>query len=223
MEQGYVKLYRKIFDNPIVSKDCETLSIWIYLLLNATHKEQKVIFNGKTTTLKSGELITGIISISEKLKINKNKIQRTLKLFENDKQIEQQTTNKNRLITVLNWGMYQNNDKQNDKQMINKWETNDKQVITNKNDKNDNNERNNIKENIIKKKYGSYKNVLLTDEEYNKLLTEYKEDKTRKLITYLDEYIEMKGYKAKSHYLCIKKWVVKALKENKEGVVYELV
>src|SRR5574344_1107616 len=102
MEQGYVKLYRKIFDNPIVSKDCETLSIWIYLLLNATHKEQKVIFNGKTTTLKSGELITGIISISEKLKINKNKIQRTLKLFENDKQIEQQTTNKNRLITVLN-------------------------------------------------------------------------------------------------------------------------
>jgi DNA-binding transcriptional MocR family regulator len=223
MEQGYVKLYRKIFDNPIVSKDCETLSIWIYLLLNATHKEQKVIFNGKTTTLKSGELITGIISISEKLKINKNKIQRTLKLFENDKQIEQQTTNKNRLITVLNWGMYQNNDKQNDKQMINKWETTDKQVITNKNDKNDNNERNNIKENIIKKKYGSYKNVLLTDEEYNKLLTEYKEDKTRKLITYLDEYIEMKGYKAKSHYLCIKKWVVKALKENKEGVVYELV
>lgn len=79
------------------------------------------------------------------------------------------------------------------------------------------------KEKIKKKKYGSYKNVLLTDEEYNKLLTEYKEDKTRKLITYLDEYIEMKGYKAKSHYLCIKKWVVKALKENKEGVVYELV
>ena len=34
------------------------------------------------------------------------------------------------------------------------------------------------------------------------------------LITYLDEYIEMKGYKAKSHYLCIKKWVVDAVKKQ---------
>ena len=28
----------------------------------------------------------------------------------------------------------------------------------------------------------------------------------------------MKGYKAKSHYLCIKKWVIKAVKEHKDDI-----
>lgn len=59
-----------------------------------------------------------------------------------------------------------------------------------------------------KHKHGEYQHVLLTDDEYNKLYQEYSNAKD--LITYLDEYIEMKGYKAKSHYLAIKKWVVDA-------------
>lgn len=60
-----------------------------------------------------------------------------------------------------------------------------------------------------KHKYGEYQHVLLTDDEYNKLYQDYSNAKA--LITYLDEYIEMKGYKAKSHYLAIKKWVVDAV------------
>ncbi len=63
-----------------------------------------------------------------------------------------------------------------------------------------------------KHKYGEYKNVLLKDEELQRLQLEY--PNWEDLIQYLDEYIEMKGYKAKSHYLCIKKWVVDAVKRN---------
>lgn len=63
-----------------------------------------------------------------------------------------------------------------------------------------------------KHKHGEYKNVLLKDEELQKLKNDYKN--WEELIKYLDEYIEMKGYKAKSHYLCIKKWVVNAVKRN---------
>lgn len=136
---GYIKVHRKILDNPVVCKDCETLSIWLYLLLNATHQEIPAIFKGQKITLKKGQLLTGVISISKKLMINKDKVQRTLKCFELDKQIEQQTSNKNRLITILNWNKYQSADKQNDKQMINKCETTDKQLITNNNVKNVNN------------------------------------------------------------------------------------
>jgi predicted phage replisome organizer len=64
----------------------------------------------------------------------------------------------------------------------------------------------------IKHKYGEYQNVLLTDKEYQSLKKDY--DNYEELIKYLDEYVEMKGYKAKSHYLCIKKWVVDAVKGN---------
>lgn len=66
-----------------------------------------------------------------------------------------------------------------------------------------------------KHKYGEYKNVLLKDEELQKLKRDYKN--WEELIKYLDEYIEMKGYKAKSHYLCIKKWVVDAVNKNKKS------
>ena len=118
--EGWIKIHRKILDNLIICKDSETFSIWLYLLLNATHQETSAIFKGKKIILKSGQLITGILSISKKLTINQNKVQRTLKCFETDKQIEQQTSNQNRLITILNWDKYQSTDKQNDKQVINK-------------------------------------------------------------------------------------------------------
>ena len=64
-----------------------------------------------------------------------------------------------------------------------------------------------------KHKYGEYKNVLLKDEELQTLKEEYRN--WEELITYLDEYIEMKGYKSKSHYLAIRKWVVDAVSKNK--------
>lgn len=63
-----------------------------------------------------------------------------------------------------------------------------------------------------KHKYGEFKHVLLKDEELQALKKDYAN--WEELIKYLDEYIEMKGYKAKSHYLCIKKWVVDAVKQN---------
>ena len=68
-----------------------------------------------------------------------------------------------------------------------------------------------------KHKYGEYKNVLLKDSELEKLKQDYPEYNTPNyeyLIKFLDEYIEMKGYKAKSHYLAIKKWVVDACNEE---------
>lgn len=71
----------------------------------------------------------------------------------------------------------------------------------------------NIKEEKeVKHKYGEYNNVLLKDSELNKLKEDY--SNWQELIKYLDEYIEMKGYKAKSHNLAIRKWVVDAVKRN---------
>jgi len=54
---------------------------------------------------------------------------------------------------------------------------------------------------------GEYRNVLLTDEEYTKLMADYGTTATGQYIVRLDEYIENKGTKYKSHYLTIKSWV----------------
>ena len=69
---------------------------------------------------------------------------------------------------------------------------------------------------VKKHKFGQYQHVLLSDTQLLNLKEEYP-SKWLDLITYLDEYIEMKGYKAKNHYLAIKKWVVDAVeRENRE-------
>ena len=69
----------------------------------------------------------------------------------------------------------------------------------------------------VKHKYGEYNHVLLTDGEYEKLCRDYGEDIAKNAITYLDEAIEMKGYKYKSHYLAIRKWVIDAVKQKQKG------
>ena len=68
----------------------------------------------------------------------------------------------------------------------------------------------------VKHKYGEYDHVLLTDTELSKLNENYGEEETNKAVKYLDEYIEMKGAKYKSHYLALRKWVFEALKRNKQ-------
>jgi len=63
-----------------------------------------------------------------------------------------------------------------------------------------------------KHKYGKFNNVLLTEDEYNKLLAE---PKGKEAIEFFSDYRERKGYKAKSDYLSIKKWVFTALDEER--------
>lgn len=56
-----------------------------------------------------------------------------------------------------------------------------------------------------KHKYGTHKNVLLTDEEYKKLQERFPNDYDERINT-LSEGLALKGYKYKSHYLAVIKW-----------------
>lgn len=65
-----------------------------------------------------------------------------------------------------------------------------------------------------KHKYGEYQHVMLTDNEFEKLSNDFGVDIRDKAIRLLDEYIEEKGYKSKSHNLAIRRWVIDAVKEK---------
>ena len=54
----------------------------------------------------------------------------------------------------------------------------------------------------------------MTEREYSKLCNDY--PNADEAIEFLSEYMERKGYKAKSQYLTLKKWVFTALKEQEE-------
>ena len=104
MNNGWVKLRRDILENPIICKDSDYMAVWVYLLLNATHKEAYAIFGGKKITLREGQLLTSRSKISKALKIEDTKVKRILKLFKSGQLIAQQTDMHKSLITIEGWG-----------------------------------------------------------------------------------------------------------------------
>ena len=75
------------------------------------------------------------------------------------------------------------------------------------------------KEKSKKKKYGNYKHVSLTDEEYNKLVSDYGEQAVLEGIQNVDEYCEEKGKTYKNYNLTLRKWGIKASPLPKNKVV----
>jgi len=70
------------------------------------------------------------------------------------------------------------------------------------------------KETIQKKVYGEFNNVLLSDEEYQKLTDKFNEAKTLELIGALSEGLASKGYSYKNHYATILSWKRRDDKKN---------
>jgi len=70
-----------------------------------------------------------------------------------------------------------------------------------------------VKEKKTKHKYGEYNNVLLTDEELEKLQVQF--DDWSERIERVSEYVESTGKQYKSHYAVIRTWARKEEREKK--------
>lgn len=90
-----------------------------------------MIIGNQIVKVKRGQLLTGRVTLSRQIGEQQNKVERILKVFENAHQIEQQTTNKYRLITIVNYDLYQDNGQQIGQQMNNKRTTDEQQMNTN--------------------------------------------------------------------------------------------
>jgi hypothetical protein len=117
--RGWVKLHRRLADHPRF-RDPDWTTVWVYLLLNATHAPYRTIFDGRTVELRPGQLITGRLSIAENTGVHPSKVYRVLETLKIEHQIEQQAGAKSSIITVLNWHTYQNFEQQTEQQPNNK-------------------------------------------------------------------------------------------------------
>lgn len=113
---GYVKWHREFMNHPVIAKDSEHIAVWLYLLSNAAHTGYEVRFKGENIILKPGQLITGSTTIAQKMKIDLNKVKRVINSFESTGLINRQKTNKNSLITIIEWGKFQGGEPQNEPQ-----------------------------------------------------------------------------------------------------------
>ncbi len=132
MNNGYIKLWRKIKDNPYC-RDPDYLAVWVWCLVRATHRPISTLFQGERLTLKPGQFITSRRSLSEISGVQESKIERILKRLKSEQQIEQQKSNRSRLITILNWDQYQSSEQQIEQPLNSQRTTDEQPVNTNKN------------------------------------------------------------------------------------------
>jgi len=135
MNNGWIKIHRKFIDWQWFGNS-EAVHLFIYLTLKANHADK--MWQGHD--VKRGQLITSINHLSMATGISQRSVRTWLKKFANTGEIELKTTNKFTIVTVCKYECYQLTDEENDKQNVtpatNKRQTNDKQLTTNKNDKN---------------------------------------------------------------------------------------
>lgn len=141
--EGWIKLHRKIRDNPIFD-NMQLFRLWMICLTEATHKEYEQLIGNQMVKLEPGQFVTGRFELHEMYnrglkkdeKVSDRTVWRWLEKLEMYEYLTIKSTNKFSIVTIVNWDKYQTSDHVNDQQMSNKCPTSVQQVSTNKNIKN---------------------------------------------------------------------------------------
>lgn len=117
---GWVKLHRKIRECSIWDDDepFDRRSAWMDLVMMVNYESKRVVFNGKSITVKAGQRITSIRKLSERWHWSKDRTQRYLQLLETEGMLIKESDNRRTLLTIVNYEKYQgqcDSDKDTDK------------------------------------------------------------------------------------------------------------
>ena len=104
--KGYIRLYRDIRKHWIWSNP-EALRAWIDLIMMANHEDKTFYFDGKLITIDRGSFITSVRKLAIRWGWSKDRVLRFLRVLEQDSMIDRKRDTKKTLITIENYGFYQ--------------------------------------------------------------------------------------------------------------------
>lgn len=169
MKDGFIVIHRKMIDWEWFT-DLNVCHLFLYCLLRANHKDEK----WRGHTINRGSFITSLEHIKNDTGLSIQKIRTALNKLNLTNEITYETTSQYSIISIKNYNLYQDYNKQDNKQITNEQQTSNKRVTTNNNDNNDNNDNN--KEEVEEEKlknldnfYGEFKNVYLSSDRYDSL------------------------------------------------------
>lgn len=219
--QGFITLHRKMIEWEWFT-DINTTHLFLYCLLRANHENKK----WRGININRGSFITSLEHLSKDTGLTVRQVRTALDKLKLTGELTSETTSQYSIISIKNYNLYQDYDKQDDKRMTSERQTNDKRATTNNNDNNDNND-NNKEEEVVEEEieiqkaknsgdfYGEYSNVYLSPKNYDKIKTFVLNDKIlNELIEELSETIASKSDRYKpydenfpnSHFTYLKKF-----------------
>jgi len=139
VEQGWIKLYRRLQDSEIwVGEKFTRGQAWVDMLLMANHKDKTIFIRGNEIRVKRGQIARAERTISEKWGWSRDKLRRFFTWLETRQQITQQKSKLLSIVTIVNYEEYQQNDTTD--KTTEKPQTRPQKNL-NKNEKNEKNEK----------------------------------------------------------------------------------
>lgn len=163
MDNGYISLYRKLLNWEWYT-DVNAKTLFIHCLLRANYKDNK----WRGIEIKRGQFLTSLSSLSKESGLSERQVRTALDKLILTNELTSNSNNKYRIITVLKYNEYQLVDKQDDKELTSKRQTDDKQATTNNNS------------NKVKKENKVINKTYMADAELNGLFIEFLEIRKKK-------------------------------------------
>src|SRR5699024_7281455 len=134
MQQGWVKLHRKIQDHWIYKEKrvFSKYEAWIDLLFMANHKNNKALIDGELINVEKGQFITSVRKLCDKWSWSNTKVNNFLKMLEKDGMITKKSDTKKTVITLVNYTFYHESDNEKTSQKHHESDTEASQKHTNK-------------------------------------------------------------------------------------------
>ena len=137
---GWVKLHRCLLEKNIFQNE-KMLKVFMWCLMRANHKCQTVMVGRRQVDLQPGQFITGRKKASRELDMPPSTAWEYLKLLESNKTIDIYSDSKFSVVSVVNWASYQTDNQNSDSNSDSKSTANRQQIDTDKNVKNDKNDK----------------------------------------------------------------------------------
>ena len=150
-DDNWLKLHRDLMEKPIwTASTPEQKTILITLLMMANYYENEWEWKGLPFKAKPGQFVTSLQSIARNAGkgISIQNVRTALKRFEKYEFLTDESTKVNRLITIVNWGVYQSKPKKPNidanRELTDSQQRANRQLTTNKEYKNKESKNNNI-------------------------------------------------------------------------------
>lgn len=109
MTDGWVSIYRQIFDNKDL-KDNNHILIFIYMIVHASHKPTIVTYRKKRITLKRGQLTVSSKDLCNRFNLSRQTIRTILKNLEVTNCLTHTLHKQLSVYTIVNYNKFQDND-----------------------------------------------------------------------------------------------------------------
>jgi sensor domain CHASE-containing protein len=109
MNDGWVSIYRQIFDNKDL-KDNNHIVIFIYMVVHASHKPTIVKYRNKRITLKRGQLAVTVKDLAKRFNLSIKNVRTILKNLEVANTLAHTLHRQLSVYTIVNYNKFQDND-----------------------------------------------------------------------------------------------------------------